>query len=257
MRRAGYSEWTISGAVSTLSGCLGKALRRGLIASNPCRSLAADERPKQRSGEKRVLSETEIRDVLEGATDRFRPLIAVMLFAGVRIGELLALRWDDVAFDEGFLRVRFQLSPKRELVELKTHNGRRDVVLIGELGKTLREHRMASRFKAPTDFVFCTAEGRGRDQRSTARGVERAIEAANLNGQGISSHNFRHTYASLLIVGLKLDPVVVAGQLGHANPAVTLGTYAHLFDRARHADETRERLSAGFGHLLGSKAALS
>ena len=100
---------------------------------------------------------------------------------------------------------------------------------------------MASRFKAPTDFVFCTAEGRGRDQRSTARGVERAIEAAKLNGHGISSHNFRHTYASLLIVGLKLDPVVVAGQLGHANPAVTLGTYAHLFDRARHADETRER----------------
>jgi hypothetical protein len=38
---------------------------------------------------------------------------------------------------------------------------------------------------------------------------------------------------------------------------VTLGTYAHLFDRARHADETRERLSAGCGHLLGSKAASS
>ena len=51
--------------------------------------------------------------------------------------------------------------------------------------------------------------------------------------------------------------MVVAGQLGHANPAVTLGTYAHLFDRARHADETRERLSAGFGHLLGSEAASS
>ena len=57
MRRAGYSEWTISGAVSTLSGCLSKALRRGLIASNACRALAADERPKQRSGKKRVLSD--------------------------------------------------------------------------------------------------------------------------------------------------------------------------------------------------------
>ena len=194
MRRAGYCEWTISGAVSTLSGCLGKATRRGLIASNPCKALAADERPKQRSGEKRVLSEKEIRAVLSGATDRFRPLIAVMLFAGLRLGELLALRWDDVDFDDGFLRVRFQLSPQRELVELKTDNGRRDVVLIPQLGKALREHRMASRRKAPTDFVFCTApDGRGRDQRSTARGVERAIEAAKLDGQGISSHSFRHT----------------------------------------------------------------
>jgi integrase len=49
---------------------------------------------------------------------------------------------------------------------------------------------------------------------------------------------------------LKLDPVGVAAQLGHSNPATTLRTYSHLFDRARHADETREKLAAGFGHLL-------
>ena len=116
---------------------------------------------------------------------------------------------------------------------------------------------MASRRKATTDFVFHAPDGRGRDQRSTARGVERALEAAKLDGQGISSHSFRHTYASLLIVGLKLDPVGVAGQLGHSNPATTLKVYAHMFDRARHADETRERLSAGFGHLLEAKAASS
>ena len=52
-------------------------------------------------------------------------------------------------------------------------------------------------------------------------------------------------------------PVVVAGQLGHANPAVTLGHLCARVDRARHADETRERLSARFGHLLGAEAATS
>jgi integrase len=82
------------------------------------------------------------------------------------------------------------------------------------------------------------------------RGVERALKAATLDGQGISAHAFRHTYASLLIVGLKLDPVGVAGQLGHSNPATTLKVYAHMFDRARHADETRDRLATGFGYLL-------
>jgi integrase len=60
----------------------------------------------------------------------------------------------------------------------------------------------------------------------------------------------RHTFASLLIVGLKLDPVAVAAQLGHKNPAIDTWTYSHLFDKARNADETREALSAGFGHLL-------
>jgi len=53
---------------------------------------------------------------------------------------------------------------------------------------------------------------------------------------------------------LKLDPVSVAGQLGHSNPSTTLRFYAHLFEKAKHADETRDKLAAGFGHLLGSSS---
>jgi hypothetical protein len=52
-----------------------------------------------------------------------------------------------------------------------------------------------------------------------------------------------------MIVGLKLDPVGVAAQLGHSNPATTLRTYSHPFDRARHADETRRRRGP---HRLGN-----
>jgi integrase len=255
MQRKGYAAWTISGTLSTLSGCLGKAARRGLIATNPTRALASDERPKQRGREKRVLDEKEISAVLEGASERFRIPIAVMIFAGLRLSEMLALRWSDVDFGEGFLRIRYQLNPKRELVELKSDSGRREIVLIPQLATMLKRYRMASRYKDPADFLFPAPDGRGRDQRSTARGVERALEAAGLSGQGISSHSFRHTFASLLIVGLKLDPVGVAGQLGHSNPATTLRVYSHLFDRARHAEETRDRLSAGFGHLLAEGGA--
>ena len=129
------------------------------------------------------------------------------------------------------------------------------MVLIPQLAKALREHRMANLRKRPDDFLFAAPDGRGRDQRSTARAVERTLKRAKLDGQGISSHNFRHTFASLLIVGLKFDPVGVAAQLGHSNPSTTLRFYAHLFDRAKHADEAREKLSAGFGHLLAAKGA--
>ena len=66
----------------------------------------------------------------------------------------------------------------------------------------------------------------------------------------VCAHNFRHTFASILIVGLKLDPARVAAQLGHASPAITLGVYAHVFEQARHADELRDALDQGFGHLL-------
>ena len=127
--------------------------------------------------------------------------------------------------------------------------------LIPQLATTLKAHRMASLWKAPGDFLFPAPDGRGRDQRSTARAVERTFKRAGLANQGLSSHSLRHTYASLLIVGAKLDPVAVAAQLGHLNPATTLRLYAHLFDKARHADEVRDALSAGFGHLLAAKAA--
>ena len=162
--------------------------------------------PRQRGRDKRVLSEREIAAVLKSASDTFRVPIATMIFGGLRLGELLALRWHDVDTTEGFLHVRHQLSPKRDLVELKTANGRRDVVLIPQLATLLREHRMASLRKGAAEFVFPAPDGRGRDQRSTARGVERAVAAAGLGGEGISSHSFRHTFASLLIVGLKLGP---------------------------------------------------
>ena len=104
------------------------------------------------------------------------------------------------------------------------------------------------------DFVFPAPDGRGRDQRSTARAVERTFKRAGLDGQGLWSHNLRHTYASLLIVGLRSDPVAVPRFVGHKNPSTTLTVYAHLFDKARHAAEAREALSAGFGHLLAASS---
>jgi len=60
----------------------------------------------------------------------------------------------------------------------------------------------------------------------------------------VGFHTLRHGFASTLIVELGLDPVVVSRQLGHARPSITLDRYSHLFDRARHADDLRNRLQA-------------
>src|SRR5262249_8273103 len=71
MQRGGYSGSTIAGALGTLSACLGRAKRRGLIPANPVAELTRDERPKMDRGERRVLSEAEIATVLEKATEGF------------------------------------------------------------------------------------------------------------------------------------------------------------------------------------------
>lgn len=255
MQRAGFSGWTISGALTTLSAVMRRAKRDGLIAANPVGELERDERPTIESSEQRILSEDEMGKLL-AAAGNFRTLVAVGLFAGLRIGEALGLVWDDVDFEQGFLRLRFQLDRKRQRVALKTAESRRDVVLTPQLARVLREHRMASRFKATGDFLFPAPDGRGRDHRSTSRGIERAVERAKL-GEGITSHVFRHTFASVLIVALKLDPVSVSRQLGHRNVTITLNTYAHLFEQAKAADDMRDRLDAGFGHLLRHPAGVA
>ena len=251
MQTVGYSPWTISQVITVLSAVMRKAVRSGLVAVNPVSNLERGERPRLVRTEKRILSQDEISKLLRHA-GKFRPLVAVMTFAGLRISEALGLIWDDVNFEEGFLHVRKQLGRDRQRVEPKTATSRRDVVLAKELASVLREHRLASAYREPTDFVFPTPDGKGREHSATTDGVRRALRRAGLAEAGITSQSFRHTFASMLIVGLKLDPARVAAQLGHGDPSISLSIYTHLFEKARHADELREALNEGFGHLLAA-----
>jgi len=99
---------------------------------------------------------------------------------------------------------------------------------------------MQAAHHAPESFVFCTRDGKPISQRNATRSLARIAAAASLEGVGF--HTLRHGFASTLIVELRFDPVVVSRQLGHARPSITLDRYSHLFDRARHADDLRERL---------------
>jgi integrase len=68
---------------------------------------------------------------------------------------------------------------------------------------------------------------------------------------GLTTHALRHGFVSWLIADLRLDPVRIARQVGHTSAALTLGTYAHEFERAQHAEELRERMAASeFGRVL-------
>jgi integrase len=250
MTAAGFKPWTIRGTLTTLSAMYQQAVRKRLVASNPVRGLEKKERPKLKQTRKRILDENEIRQLLANAGG-YRPLIALLLFTGVRLGEALGLTWADIDTDEGFVRVREQLGRDRRRVELKTDSAVRDIVLVPQLASVLKQHKMASRFKRPEDYVFASPHGKGRDHRATARGIRRAVDRAKLRDGGkVTAHTLRHTYASMLIVGMGVDPVNVSKQLGHSDPATTLGVYSHEFEKARHADELRQGFGDRFGSLL-------
>lgn len=232
------------------------ARRRRTVPGNPVGELEPREKPKVGRKHERIFERHEIEALLKAADDKYRLLIATAVFSGLRLMELLALRWQDLDLANGYIRVRSQLSRKGGLKELKTESGRRDVVLMPELAQLLCRHKADSRYSTEADFVFASAAGTPLNWRNVqTRGFDEAVARAKLSrtdGKPVL-HDCRHTFASLLIAH-GLDLVFISRQLGHANPATTLRIYAHLFDRAIHAAGMREALSTGFGSLLRSTA---
>jgi integrase len=168
-------------------------------------------------------------------------------YTGPRIGEALRLAWADIDRQAGLVRVH------REHAPLKTEAGRREVILAPALAKSLRERWLASRYKAPRDFVFCNTLGRGLDYRDVGEGFRHAVKQAGLEAPGkLTLHSLRHTFASLLIAR-RLDIVFVSRQLGHANPSITLGVYAHLYARADHAETARDAIEASHAAMTSSR----
>lgn len=246
-RAAGAAAWSIKARWTPLRLILSYAARQHMIDANPADLLARRERPKAGEARQRFLSDTEMEQLLRTAR-RYRPLIALCLFGGLRISEALALEWSEIDFGEGKIRVRYQLSRKQsKRVRLKSGAGRRDVILMPALANVLREHKLASGHSDEGSRVFATASGLSVSQRNATRAFEAAVKRATLDS--VTFHALRHTFASMLI-GQGEDPVFVADQLGHSKPAFTLNTYAHLFRAARHAREARKQLEAEYGDLL-------
>ena len=212
-RASGLAPWTIRGIVTPLRRVFALALRRGYLAENPILRLHPDELPRGRSqSEPRTLTTEEVRRLLKACPRRYRPLLAIAVFTGMRIQEILGLAWEDIDFRERVIRVRAQLSrgtranPARR-VDLKTKAGRRDIALSRELEPYLREHLRETERPAGLPrhdaYVFTTANGTPLNRNNVAkRGLDNAAKDASLNTEGLPKlgfHDLRHTFASHLI----------------------------------------------------------
>jgi integrase len=175
-----------------------------------------------------------------------RSLLACLLYTGMRQGELLGLRWQDVDFERGLLRLRLQLQRPGKgraaaLAPLKM-DSQRDVVLLPQLAGLLREQRAQCPHSSDEDFVFSRGDGAPLHYSQMNRLLRKMAKAAGV--EKVSAHVFRRTFASHLIIEQGLDVVRVQRQLGHSRPSVTSDRYSFLFEQARHADELRQGMAA-------------
>jgi integrase len=189
-------------------------------------------------------------EALEDAIDdRCRAMVTVQAWAGLRIGELVALRVEDVDFLRKTIRVQYQFAGTDSKVrtEPKTPRSKRVIPVPQFVIDAAAEHL---RKYSPGDdgTLFVTEAGNAwRHDYYGSKRFKRAVQAAGLP-ESTTSHDLRHFYASVCLAAG--EPVTsVANRLGHANPGVTLSTYSHMLvdsdDRTRSALEGMKTRSSG------------
>jgi integrase len=194
-----------------------------------------------------------VRDLLESgslaarptAQYDYTPLIRVAIFTGLRIGELLGLRWQDVDLKEAVIRVRWQWTRTGELALPKTSKAIRRVPIAPDLVK-LTEHKLASGYAQEGDFVFPSKKGTPLLARNAVlRGFEPALELAGLNTAKpkITFHDLRHAFASIMIER-GINSTVLADVMGHRDSRTTERIYVHLFNRQRTDDQVRAAMQS-------------
>jgi integrase len=261
LHRAGESLWTQKMSATLLHNAFRQAVRMKLMNLNPCADV-----PRAKPGEKEMvfLTEDQARRFLGTAAGiRLEALFALALGSGMRQGELLGLRWDDIDLDRGTLTVRrtlVQVKGEFILKEPKSKASRRAIKLPRLAVEALREHRRAmlaeGNISAP---VFCTRTGQFIGKSNLIRQVfkpilkranQTALEEAKKMGTeplllpDIRFHDLRHTHASLLLAkGCSIK--AVSRRLGHSNVELTLRVYCHVMP----SDD--DRLADGIEGLIG------
>lgn len=242
MKDAGKSARTIRYLHAILHAGLNQALQNGLVARN---AADATKPPAQEQKGVKILSPDEEHIFVEALKEeRLAAVFILCLNAGLRRGEVLALKWDDVDFQRKEIRIKASLSRTKETgIEVgapKTKASIRTVPLNSIAYRALREHKKQQNEEKlrlgdaynNQGFVFANELGGPIEPRNLERSFYRII---NRTGLKINLHGLRHTFASRLIEK-GADPKTVAELLGHTTVTMTLNSYTHpTSDRKREA----------------------
>jgi integrase len=224
--KAGYAPATIRKAYQLLSSALEAAATEGLIPRSPARDISL---PRQSQPEMRFLTPQEVVSLAEAIDPRYRVMVYTAAYTGLRLGEITALRRQDVNFLRRHLRVERTLTEVQgelRFADPKTEASRRTIQLPEFLVNLLAAH--IAEYPDPSGLIFSAAEGGPiRQTNFRHRFWDPAVQASV--GKPCRFHDLRHTHAALLIAQGE-HPKVIQARLGHASISTTLNVYGHLFE---------------------------
>jgi len=228
----GLDPSTIQNTLMPLRVICRRAVGRGDLLVNPTSGL---ELATPRGRRERIASPEEGATLLAALPERDRALWATAMYGGLRMGELLALQWEDVDLDAGIIRVERSFDPAAKvMIEPKTRAGKRTV----PIAKTLRGHLTVHRLRSgrPRGLTFGRTADTPFTPSAPLKRARKAWEAANSHRarlkldplQPIGLHECRHTFASLMIAA-GVNAKALSTYMGHTSVTITLDRYGHLF----------------------------
>ena len=243
LAKEGYAVSSIKVVSAVLNGCFSQALKNGLIERNPIDSATLPRQTEKKT--RQALSKEQQELFMEYAKESYLyNLFAVMLRTGMRSGEIRGLKYTDIDKKKNVIHVQRTLKylEHKGFFEdtPKTRTSMRDIPLTKDTLSLLEAQRALWGFKIMNlnGYLFCTENGdplsRERVQGEIDR-IVKQIRAAGNEFDRITSHVFRHTFATRAIEA-GMQPQVLKTILGHSTLAMTMDLYSHVMEDVK-ADE--------------------
>lgn len=228
-RGPGMADRSVRSCHAVCQMALDKAVGERLIHSNPAIGCKL---PPLKGKEMKILTQEEIqRFLIQAKAEGMYELFLLELTTGMRRGELLALRWDDLDFATGKLRIDKQVYPvggKLIISEPKTKAANRTIILPSAMVELLAEYKKG----VFADLMF---PSRTKPEQPIDPGYVRKRLQVILDRAGckrVRFHDLRHTFATLSLEN-GMDVKTLSTIIGHVSSATTLNTYTHITDEMR------------------------
>jgi len=228
--KAGKSSRTVRYIHQVAHGALEQAVKNKLISGQNAAKMTT--LPPLDQKEIRAMSPEEQDTFLESIKKHsLSAALLTLIGTGMRRGELLGLRWQDVDLDKGIIQIKQNLVGTKQGLKVhdpKTKSSKRSFSVPQLVLEILNGHKLkmqAKGFYDADNYVFCSNKGNAMIPRNFNRSFTNFINSIGL--VGVTVHTLRHTFATrMLEIGVPMR--VVQEMLGHAKITVTAGTYSHV-----------------------------
>ncbi|HVC06148.1 MAG TPA: site-specific integrase [Solirubrobacterales bacterium] len=231
----GLDPSTVKNILKPLRVIYRRALARSEVAINPTTAL---ELPACRGRRLRIADPVEAAALIEALPASDRAVWGLALYAGLRRGELWALRWEDIDLEAGVIHVRRAWDDKEGEIEPKSEAGTRRVPIAAVLRRILVEHKLRRGGEGLMRIVI-DSDGKVKHSTTLTERAHKIWQAAGLKPIGM--HECRHTFASLMIAA-GVNAKALSTYIGHASISITMDRYGHLMPGSEA--EAARRLNA-------------